>query len=49
MYCKECKQEQEEISFCRKCGKCLYKHSVQIVDNQFPLVECECGTINFWD
>lgn len=55
--CKECKREHEEIAFCKKCGKCLYKHSKQVIEKETNeneyyngcFFKCECGILNFWD
>jgi len=48
-HCIQCKKEHEEIAFCLKCGKCLYRHGKQLPDKEYPFFQCECGQINFWD
>ena len=49
-FCTECKEFHEAVSFCEKCGACLYQHSTQIKNDMYPLFEClRCGQTNFWD
>jgi hypothetical protein len=49
LYCPECSKEHEQIAFCTNCERCLYKHSKNLNDNEYPLFQCECGQVNFWD
>lgn len=48
--CLECQIEHEPTDYCIRCHTCLYGHSKQIQDYEYPIVKClECGQINFWD
>ena len=49
--CEECNHNHyDTTSFCRLCNACLYKNSVQLIDDQYPLFRCTvCHTVNFWD
>ncbi len=50
---KECKKEhfyEGAETKCTKCDSCLYCHSVQIPDPEFPFFRCTaCNAVNFWD
>jgi hypothetical protein len=50
--CPDCHKPHcnDKISFCTKCGTCLYNNSHQVPDEMYPYFRCtKCGTVNFWD
>jgi predicted protein tyrosine phosphatase len=48
--CPECQTAHAEPARCSKCAACLYKHSRQVADPQYPLFACTiCEHVNFWD
>jgi hypothetical protein len=50
--CTDCHKPHcdDKISFCEKCGACLYQNSQQVPDVMYPFFRCtKCGAVNFWD
>lgn len=49
-FCDQCVEVHTERVICDKCGACMYKHSKQIPDDNWPIGEClKCGFRFVWD